>query len=156
MRPLRAGDAEAVIRVDRVSTGTEKAGFWRGMIAAHLEGQGEAPGGDEAAPAPTEILSPRFFQVADDAGRVVGFAVGDVQAWQFGIPRCGRIVALAVDPEHRRHGVGAALAGSLVQVFRDLRVPLVQCLVRPGDPLEALFGSVGFGATDWRILELRP
>jgi ribosomal protein S18 acetylase RimI-like enzyme len=90
--------------------------------------------------------------VAVREGAVIGFMIGDVQSWQFGIPRCGRIVAVGIHPDHRRSGAGRQLANAFFEQFRRLRVPVVQCMVRPGDPLGEFFASVGFETGDWITL----
>jgi ribosomal protein S18 acetylase RimI-like enzyme len=94
-------------------------------------------------------------ETADAKTRVVGFIIGDVQSWQFGLPRHGRIVAIGVDPDHARSGVATRLAEALLAVLRKMDLPFVQCLVRPGDTLGAFFGSLGFEEPEYRILEKR-
>ena len=142
VRPLQEEDLEAVIRIVRAVTGEENTGFWRGMLRAYLSGEGDLP----------DALSPSMCQVAVSGGRVAGFMIGDVQSWQFGVPRCGRIVAVGVDPEMRGRGVAGLLAQAFFEQFRRLKVPSVQCLVRPGDPLGDFFRKVGFADSDWITL----
>ena len=146
VRSLREEDLEVVVRIARKVTGEENDGFWRGMLRAYLMGQENLP----------DALSPALCQVATVGGRPVGFMIGDVQSWQFGIPRCGRILAVGVDPDHRRSGVGRRLAAAFLEQFRRLRVPVVQCQVRPGDPLGEFFASVGFETSDWITLTRSP
>ncbi len=162
IRPVREGDAEAIIAIDRLAgadagaqqphpsaAGTAKAGFWRGMVEAYVSGESPEEG-------PSSI-APKLIQVAVRGGRgVVGFAAGDVQPWQFGMARCGRIIAIGVLPEERRRKVASRLATSLMDVFARIGVPVVQCLVRPTDTLRKFFESLGFDATDWVTLQRRP
>ena len=142
VRPLREGDIEAVVRIVRAVTGEGNDGFWRGMLRAYLMGEGNLP----------DALSPSLCQVAEKAGRIVGFMIGDVQSWQFGIPRCGRILAVGIHPEERLSGAARQLAEAFFDQFRRLRVPFVQCQVRPGDPLGEFFRKVGFSESDWITL----
>ena len=91
--------------------------------------------------------------IAEVQGAVVGFILGDVQAWQFGIPRCGRIIAIGVHPDHRRGGVATQLARGLLETFKKMNLPVTQCLVRTGDPLGKFFQSLGFAPSPWETLE---
>src|SRR5206468_12089730 len=98
IRPLREADIEAIIGIDALISGEEKAGFWRGLLKLY-----EPVASAEDAGAPERITF--LCLVAEEGSRVVGFVLGDVQAWQFGMPRCARIVAIGVHPEHRRAGI---------------------------------------------------
>jgi ribosomal protein S18 acetylase RimI-like enzyme len=152
VRPLSEKDIEAIIAIDARLTGErgpDRAGFWRGLLSIQLPATVE---GD----APPPAVPHHLCQVAETSGgspRVVGFIIGDVQSWQFGLPRHGRIVAIGVDPDHARSGVATLLAEALIGVLRKMGLPFVQCLVRPGDALEAFFASLGFEQPGFRILE---
>ena len=143
LRPIREGDIERIITIDRRVTGQEKAGFWRGLLSAYLMGKGDL----------RDALAPSLCQVALVDGEVVGFMVGDVQSWQFGIPRCGRIMAVGVDPDFRRQGVAGQLAKALFEEFRRFNAPKVLCLVTPDDPLHDFFQSLNFQKTSFVCLE---
>jgi len=145
VRAIRDEDIEDIIRIDKLLTGAEKSGHWRGRLRIYTSAEQDM----------IEKLSPDLCQVAVESGRTVGFIVGDVQSWQFGIPRCGRIVAIGVHPEYARHGVGGKLLDALLAYFDKLELPAVQCLVLPGDPLEAFFRSGDFQPTRWVTLEKR-
>jgi GNAT superfamily N-acetyltransferase len=146
-------DIEAIIAIDARLTGErgpDRAGFWRGLLTIQLPPVGEEGG------APPPAVPHHLCQVAetaDSAARVAGFIIGDVQSWQFGLPRHGRIVAIGVDPDHARSGVATLLAESLLGVLRRMGLPFVQCLVRPGDSLGAFFMSLGFTQPGFQILE---
>ncbi|MCZ6689199.1 MAG: GNAT family N-acetyltransferase [Planctomycetota bacterium] len=143
VRSIREGDVERIINIDLRVTGEEKAGFWRGMLGAYLLGKGDL----------RDALAPSLCQVAEIDGRVVGFMVGDIQSYQFGIPRCGRIVTVGVDPDHRRQGIASHLARAIFDEFRRFNAPKVQCLVAPEDPLSPFFRSIGFEPTPLLSLE---
>jgi ribosomal protein S18 acetylase RimI-like enzyme len=127
---------EAIIRIDELISGERKAGFWRGMLGAYLAEAGDGGGTGE--------LSPELCQVAAIGEQVVGFMIGDIQSYQFGIPRCGRIVTIGVHPDFRRRDIGTRLIEAMFEVFHKFRVPSIQCLVRPDDPLRPFFGASGF------------
>lgn len=149
VRPLKEQDIESIIAIDAVVTGSggpDRAGFWRGLLSIHApteETQEEGP------------RAPRLCEVAEsrEGGGVVGFIIGDVQSWQFGIPRHGRIVAIGVHPKHGRRGVATQLVESIRKTFRKMDLPFIHCMVRPGDPLGDLFRSVGFRSSVFEVLE---
>jgi ribosomal protein S18 acetylase RimI-like enzyme len=151
IRPLREADIEAIIAIDAEITGEGKPGFWRGLLTLY------DPSGASGDGAPEEPRAhPTYLcEVAEKAGEVIGFILGDVQAWQFGIQRCGRIIAIGVRPGNRRGGVASRLARELLEGFRKMNLPLVQCLVRTGDPLGVFFGSMGFCSSPWETMEKR-
>ncbi|HXI03144.1 MAG TPA: GNAT family N-acetyltransferase [Candidatus Saccharimonadales bacterium] len=153
IRPLREADIESIIEIDAEITGEGKPGFWRGLLTLYEPGQeGENLHEDPA----TARSHPTWLcEVAEREGRVVGFVLGDIQAWQFGIPRCGRIIAIGVRPDHRRDGVASRLAREILEAFRKMNLPIVQCLVRTGDPLGEFFASLGFETSPWITMEKR-
>ena len=142
IRPIRAGDVEAIVQVDALITGKKKAGLWRGILGAYLSGEGEQ----------REGLSPELCQVALDGDKLVGFMVGDVQSWQFGMPRCARIVTIGVHPEYRRRLVASQLIEAIFEVFSKFGLPRIQCLVGPGDPLGDFFTAAGFEDTGMTVM----
>jgi ribosomal protein S18 acetylase RimI-like enzyme len=142
VRPIHEGDVEAIVQIDALVTGDKRAGFWRGVLAAYLAAEGEQ----------REGLSPDLCQIAELDGRVVGFMVGDIQSWQFGMPRSGRIVTVGVHPEYRRRDVGTGLMDAMLDVFRKFRVHRLHCLVEAGDPLREFFAANGLEET--RILTM--
>jgi ribosomal protein S18 acetylase RimI-like enzyme len=149
VRAIRSGDVEAIVQIDAEISGVKKAGFWRGMLGAYLaDPQGEPSGG------PSD-LAPDLCQVAELDGRVVGFMVGDIQSYQFGIPRCGRIVTIGVHPDYRRLDIGTKLIQAMFEVFGKFRVPIIQCLVRPQDPLRTFFRANGFEEVEFFAMERR-
>ena len=151
VRPIREGDIESIIAIDALCTGTGgpgRAGFWRGLLSIHAA--------TEEDRGPESPQPPCLCEVAEHAGdgRVAGFIIGDVQSWQFGIPRHGSIVAIGVHPDHRRRGVATLLAGGLRKTFEKMGLPFALCLVSPGDPLADFFRSVGFNPSRSEILEM--
>lgn len=159
VRPVRESDIESIIAIDAQITGrggSDRSGFWRGLLSLPFIPAGEEAAASHAgAPAPPHPLCLVGQRGEGSLAKVVGFIVGDVQSWQFGLPRHGRIVTIGVLPEHRREGLASLLAESLLRVFDRMELPFVHCLVRPGDPIEGFFESLGFRAPGFSILE-RP
>lgn len=79
---MRQGDLPEVIALDATVTGLHKADYWQRIYRRYgVGGQGL-----------------RHFLVAVQAGRVVGFMIGEVRDWEFGSPPCGWVFAIDVDP----------------------------------------------------------
>ncbi|MGH9870545.1 MAG: GNAT family N-acetyltransferase [Candidatus Polarisedimenticolia bacterium] len=150
LRPMKESDIESIIALDALLTGAtpDRAGFWRGLLSVHL------PPEEDASAPPTPMHLCHVAELNEKGRtRLAGFIIGDVQSWQFGLPRHGRIVTLGVNPDLRRHKVGTQLAESLMSVFRKMDLPFVHCLVQPGDPLGDFFVSCGFRSPGFQILE---
>jgi ribosomal protein S18 acetylase RimI-like enzyme len=144
VRSIRTEDVAGIIRVDHLVGGSRSDAAWRGLLETYAD-----PDSDDS-----ERLNATLCQVALISNRVVGFVIGDIQSWQFGIERCGRIVAIAVDPAHGRGNVGSSLVSALCDVFRARNLRVVQCLARPGEPLHEFFSANGFGRSGHEVLEL--
>jgi ribosomal protein S18 acetylase RimI-like enzyme len=143
VRPIREGDVERIIQIDELVGSSRPASWWRGLLDLYADRDSDS----------SERLNHTLCQVAVKDGKILGFILGDIQAWQFGVERCGRVVAIGVDPAHSRRGVGSALLGALRTTFRARQLHLVQCLVRPGDPLHQFFSANGFGPSELEVLE---
>lgn len=115
IRDVAAADLPAIVDLDRRLTGTAKPEYWK---------TGLAPQAD------------RFFLVAEAGeGGFVGFAIGEIRAWEFGSPPAGWIFAIQVDPDMRQTGVGTALFDGLCARFRAAGVGLVRTMVDRRDHL---------------------
>jgi len=100
IRVLDENDLDAVVNIDEKTLGKERRAFWKRKIAY-------------------AGIYPRPSLVAELDGKVVGFILGYVSGWEFGVPDCvGWIDTLGVDPSFQRHGVGRALFNALIDVFR--------------------------------------
>jgi ribosomal protein S18 acetylase RimI-like enzyme len=137
---LRAGDRAAVIRLDARLTGRRKPAYWKGVFG--------------------EFVSPRHgpSRVALAArvdGRLTGYVLGEVRAFEFGSTPCGWIFAVGVDPEQAHHGIGSALVAEAGRAFKRAGVSAVRTMVRRTDvPLLAFFRSNGFVGGTFTQLEL--
>lgn len=81
---------------------------------------------------------------AEAEGRLVGYAAGEVRA-AFGLTAVGWIEAFNVDPRWRGHGVGRALASSLLWRLREMGATHVHTLLPLHDfTLAPLLHDLGF------------
>lgn len=141
VRPLARRDLAAVRRIDAHHRGAApKPAYWTRVFRELL-----------AAP-PEEG---RVGVAATQGGRLVGYLVGEVRAFEFGSDPCGWVLAVAVDPGALRARVGAALVAEAARRFRELGVPRVRTMVRRADvPVLAFFRSSGFAGGPYVQLEL--
>jgi GNAT superfamily N-acetyltransferase len=83
---------------------------------------------------------------AEVNGKLVGFTLADVRPWEFGNrAHVGWIVALGVDPEHQKSGIGKRLGEKVLDQFRKLGVTQFKTLVdRRNTQLTQYFQALGF------------
>jgi ribosomal protein S18 acetylase RimI-like enzyme len=84
-----------------------------------------------------------LFMVADDAGEIVGTAMGGYDGHR------GWIYAVAVDPERRRRGIGTALMRRVERELAAMGCPKLNLQVR-GSNRQAVgfYESLGYGTED--------
>ena len=100
IRVLDENDLDAVVGIDKRVVGKERRDFWKRKIAY-------------------AGIYPRPALVAEIEGKVVGFILGYVSGWEFGVPdTIGWIDTLGVDPAYQRHGIGKALFNELLENFK--------------------------------------
>jgi GNAT superfamily N-acetyltransferase len=88
-------------------------------------------------------------------GKLVGFVIGEVRAWEFGQKeKTGWIKVLGVDPEFQGKGVGRKLGQALLDNFRASGITSVRTLVNwyEGDLL-SYFRTLGFNVLNMIPLE---
>jgi ribosomal protein S18 acetylase RimI-like enzyme len=139
VRPVRRGDLEAVIAIDTQVTGLEKRDYWRSVYRRY--GESAAPGAQ--------------FLVAESAGEVVGFIIGEVRDWEFGAPPCGWVFAIDVRPDARQSGIGTRLLESILAGFRRAGVRKVRTMLASDNTLIlSFFRSQGMMAGRFIPLEM--
>jgi GNAT superfamily N-acetyltransferase len=139
VRPAESGDIDQVIALDAGVTGIEKTDYWYEVF--HRYG---ARGAKQ-----------RFFLVAEAAGAIQGFIVGEVRDWEFGSPPCGWVFGINVRPEARLGGVGTQLLAAICDGFRRTGVSKVRTLLARDNTLVlSFFRSQGMMAAPFIPLEL--
>jgi len=140
IRPVRRGDLEAVIAIDTQVTGLEKRDYWRSVYRRY---------GESATTAGAQFL------VAESAGEVVGFVIGEVRDWEFGAPPCGWVFAIDVRPDARLAGIGTRLLESICASFRRAGVRKVRTMLASDNTLIlSFFRSQGMMAGRFIPLEM--
>jgi len=139
IRAVRRGDLQAVIAIDAQVTGIEKRDYWRSIYRRY--GESAAPGAQ--------------FLVAEAAGEVVGFAIGEVRDWEFGAPPCGWVFAIDVRPDARLAGIGTRLLETICAGFRRAGVRKVRTMIAADNTLIlSFFRSQGMMAGRFIPLEM--
>ncbi len=139
VRDLRSEDLGEVVRIDALHTGREKTVHWAGMFRRFV---GWPPGKRVG------------LAVADD-GRLAGYLLGEVRAFEFGAGECGWVFAVGVDPGRLRDGVGTLLLEEAARRFRSTGVKRVRTMVRgTEDSMYSFFRAGGFGGGSFIQLEL--
>jgi GNAT superfamily N-acetyltransferase len=139
VRAAQSGDIGQVIALDAAVTGIEKTDYWYEVF--HRYG---ARGARQ-----------RFFLVAEAAGAIQGFIVGEVRDWEFGSPPCGWVFGLNVRPEARLGGIGTRLLEAICEGFRRAGVTRVRTLLaRENTLVLSFFRSQGMMAAPFIPLEM--
>ena len=140
IRPAQRRDLPQIVAIDATVTGLEKRDYWDGVFGRYgANGKGKAG---------------RQFLVADAAGRVVGFVIGEVRDWEFGSPSCGWVFGIDVDPPFRQAGIGTRLLDAICASFRRAGVNKVRTLLaRDNTLILSFFRSQGMMAGPFIPLE---
>jgi ribosomal protein S18 acetylase RimI-like enzyme len=95
--------------------------------------------------------------VAEVDGKVVGFILGDISGWEFGVPdTTGWLDTIGVDPSYQRKGLATMLIQELVRNLKAVGVKTIYTLVSWDDwDLLQFFRSTGFTRGDMINLELK-
>ncbi len=119
IRAAEPQDLNNISSLEGRITGQPKPDYWRDMLGSYAGG-----GGD------------RYFLLSEDqAGKLLGFVLGEVRTWEFGSPPAGWVFAINVDPEIRQAGIGTVLFDAVCQRFRQAGVRSVRTMVDRRDHL---------------------
>ena len=128
IRPLTIGDLGAIVEIDRKVLGKARRDFWEKKI---------------------EVPNPRYplsGLIAEIEGKVIGFILGEVSGWEFGIPdTVGWISTIGVDPDYQHQGIARKLSQEFVKNLKAIGVGVVYTLVNWSDwDLLKFFRAMGF------------
>ena len=139
VRGLRADDLTGVVGIDAQHTGRGKPEYWERVFRACLHPRRGAI---------------RVGLAAESRGRLVGYLIGEVRAFEFGSEPCGWIFAVGVDRANLRHGVASRLLDEACSRFRKAGLARVRTMVKRTDvPVHAFFRAAGFVAGSFVQLE---
>lgn len=100
--------------------------------------------------------SPKSCIVAEKNNQVVGFIVGCIKEWGFGVEKSGWIEMIEVNPKMMGRGIGTQLGKALLNVFKNEGLKEVYTSVKwdSGD-LITFFKSIGFDKSSFINMEYR-
>ncbi|MEI9476147.1 MAG: GNAT family N-acetyltransferase [Deltaproteobacteria bacterium] len=139
IRALKKEDLPAIVEIDEKVLGENRKEYWERKI--------EALG--------TKSTQTSF--AAEVEGNVVGFILGDISGWEFGVPdTIGWIDTIGVDPAYQKKGLATALANELIRGLKAVGVKTIYTLVSWSDwDLLQFFHAMGFSRGDMINLELK-
>jgi len=139
IRPLRKEDLDAIVEIDEKVLGENRKDYWEKKLTLMNE------------------KSSQFSLVAELEGKVLGFILGDVSGWEFGVPdTIGWIDTIGVDPVYQKKGLATALAHELIKRLKAIGVRTIYTLVNWNDwDLLQFFHAMGFTRGDMINLELK-
>lgn len=138
LREAQATDLDAIVEIDRQAGGAKKTRYWLKTLQSYRA-----------------HADSTFFLVAERAGRVVGFIIGEIRAWEFGSPPCGWVYAIGVEQGTQLTGVGTSLMETLCAQFRRAGVNKVRTMIaRQNHELMSFFRSCNMMAGPFLQLEL--
>jgi len=140
IRPLAMEDLDAVVEIDRKVLGKPRQDFWKKRIEFVID------------------QYPLSGLVGVLEGKVIGFVVGEVSGWEFGVPdTIGWISTIGVDPAYRHQGVATQLGEAFIKNLKAIGVGMVYTLVNWNDwDLLKFFRAMGFSrGGDMINLELK-
>ena len=111
IREMREKDISAIIDLDEKISGYTRPEMWRSEIQHYLKNKS-------------------ICLVAEIQTQTVGFMIGTVHPWLFGIENGGWIEILGVDPLHTAKGVGKKLGEKLLEEFKFQKVKVVYTSVK--------------------------
>ena len=123
IRNATQADLDTVLELDLDSVTEEKPVYWRDIFSRYVAAEQDG----------------RFFLVAEVSGKVIGFIVGEVRAWEFGSPPCGWVFALGVAPKTRETGVGQLMLKEMCQSLKKAGVTTLRTMVDREDKLTLSF-----------------
>ena len=139
IRTLKKEDLDAIVKIDEKVLGESRRDYWERRL---------------------ELMNDKSSQislVAEVEGEVVGFILGEVSGWEFGVPETiGWMDTIGVDPAYQKKGVATALAHELIKNLKAIGVRTIYTLVSWNDwDLLQFFHAMGFTRGDMINLELK-
>ena len=144
IRPLSLDNIKDIVRIEKHIEG--KLGIINEERMEYLK---------EATRYNIERSDPMMSLGAELDGNIVGFIIGEIRIWEFGIgEKTGWIRILGVDPDFQRRGIGRKLGEALLEHFERRGIKRVRTMAEwyTGD-LISFFKSLGFDMLNMIPLE---
>ena len=130
-------DLAEIIDLDARIAGYARADFWNDLFR------------QKAASTTLYVL------VARRAGKIIGYALGEIRSWPVRTPVCGWLYAIGVEKNHRLQKAASALMTELIARFKQNGVQAVRTVIDVDDhPLMSFLRSFGMSAGPFVELEM--
>jgi ribosomal protein S18 acetylase RimI-like enzyme len=129
VRLLKSDDFNSVVLLDsKLRGGENRQDYWEKKFAIF------------------RMRHPNLSLVAELDGHLVGYAMGNISGWEFGVSECtGWVELIGVDPGCRRLHLGQELVAELLHQFRSLNVVTIYTLFTASNQeMRKFFSSIGF------------
>jgi len=139
IRAFKTEDLDAIVKIDERVLGEDRKNYWERKLTL------------------MSSQSSQVSLVAEVEREVVGFILGDVSGWEFGVPETiGWMDTIGVNPTYQKKGIATALARELIKNLRAIGVRTIYTLVSWDDwDLLQFFHAMGFTRGDMINLELK-
>jgi len=139
IRALRKEDLGAIVEIDAKVLGENRKDYWEKKLKLMND------------------KSSQVSLVAEVEGKVLGFILGDISGWEFGVPdTIGWIDTIGIDPAYQKKGLAKVLAQELIGRLKTIGVRAIYTLVSWSDwDLLQFFHAMGFTRGDMINLELK-
>jgi len=144
IRPLSLDNIKDIVRIEKRIEG--KLGLINEERMEYLK---------EATRYNIERSDPMMSLGAELDENIVGFIIGEIRIWEFGIgEKTGWVRILGVDPDFQRRGIGRKLGEALLEHFKRRGIKRVRTMAEwyTGD-LISFFKSLGFNMLNMIPLE---
>jgi len=139
IRVLDYKDLDDIVEIERLILGKDRKDYW--LMKIEL----------------SEERSPMASLVAEVNGKVIGFIIGEVAGWEYGVPdTVAWIDTIGVHPDYQKKGIATLLFKKLLQNLRKVGITTIYTFVewRSWDLLR-FFAKMGFEKGDMIHLCLR-
>lgn len=127
IRPMTPDDLDAIVQIDLKVIGKSRPDYWKKMI-------------------PENSKHSFLSLVAEYEGKVIGFVLGEVSGWEFGVPdTIGWLSIIGVDPDFQHRGVARKLSQEFIKNLKAINVSVIYTLVNWNDwDLLKFYKEMGF------------
>lgn len=125
IRSLNDADIPSILDIDRKITGASRSSLDNEKVNYYLR-------------------NPLVCWGAELDHKLIGFMLGDIRGWEFGVSESGWIEIMGVYPAYQRKGIGRAILNAMLDELKKRGVKSVLVIARWYDPILSFFRTEGF------------
>lgn len=125
IRSLNDADIPSILDIDRKITGASRSSLDNEKVNYYLR-------------------NPLVCWGAELDHKLIGFMLGDIRGWEFGVSESGWIEIMGVYPAYQRKGIGRAILNAMLDELKKRGVKSVLVIARWYDPILSFFRAEGF------------